>query len=485
MRSQTITLNVRQNATLGVSARQAALTGLAAGLREMHSPDWSGTNTTLTRTLSPHEAFQVAFVAGDDTLTAADADYAEFPYRVTLMVTGTASDPTDANRISQHTIRAVARLIPRAVPNEPSEWATMQTYTFYQTKECITTLDIPCSHRRPYLRLQGKLHLGHHYPMDDDAWSYYFYHLNLMRWNGYGDYRTLTGRVDFDYWQQDWHVRDILTNYMSVSTSHVALDTANADWSKPTCLTAYRLFPGGPQYSIPSLSGTLANRTLDISVSDNPLGLYYAGGSLVLGDNVTIRGTLFCQEELRVDGTNVVFESVDNPPLHGAVSADTASLLSPAVKLHGPSRRILHGEWSVGRFRRCGRRTGCVAGDPHDQRPCHRGRSRHSTKTPTGTTSTGTPITSLYYHNRPAQWVLFPGLDVVNRLPLPSDGPHQDRRRRFLPLVPHRPVAFRPPRRRFQPDGRLRNSRTPMGAHRNRLSLRQSQLKSQARCHAR
>ncbi len=316
MRSQTITLNVRQNASFGAAARQAALTGLSAGLRQMHSPGWSGTDTTFSRMLGANVSFQVAFIAGDDTLTATDPNYAELPYRVTLLVTGTASDPADSRRTSQHTIRAVARLIPRAVPNEPSDWSTMQNYTFYQTKEFATTLDIPCRIEGA-IRLQGILYLGHHYPDDGDAWGYYFYHQNLMRLNGYGDHRTLTGRVDYDYAKQDWYARDILTSYMSVTTSHVALDTANSDWSKPTCLTSYRLFPGGPEYSIPALSGTISNRTLGNSVVDNPLGFYYASSCLVLGNNVTIRGTLFCQTDICIGGTNVIFDSVNNQPLHG------------------------------------------------------------------------------------------------------------------------------------------------------------------------
>lgn len=317
MRSQAITLNVRQNASLGVTARQAALTGLSAGLRQMHSPGWSGTDTTFTRNLAANVSFQVAFIAGDDTLTASDPDYAEFPYRVTLMVTGTASDPADSRRVSRHTIRAVARLIPRAISAEPSDWSAMQNYTFYQTHVYNTSLNPPCRIQGP-IRLQGKLLLGDEYPDDSDAWLYYFHHLNVMREAGYGDYRTVTGRVDYNYASQEWYIRQILTGYMAVSTSHLDVDTANSDWTKPTCLTRYRLFPGGPEYSVPTLCGTISNRTLGSSVTENPLGFYYAAYSLVLGNNVTIRGTLFCQEEIRVTGTNVVFESLNQLPLHGS-----------------------------------------------------------------------------------------------------------------------------------------------------------------------
>jgi len=323
MRSQMVTLNVRQNAGLGVSAQRAALTGLTAGFREMHSPDWSGVGTTFARALGSHEGFEVQFLAGDDELMETDPDYEELPYRVTLLVTGTATDPADSRRVSQHTIRAVSRLIPREMPDEPSDWDDpsedddMMDYTFYQTQERTIVLDIPCRIEGD-IRVQGRLGLGCHYPNDPDAWANYFCHLDQMRWNGYNDHRTLSGRVDYNYLTQDWYVKEILVNYMSVETSHQAPDPANADWVKPTCLTSYRLFPGGREYAVPSVSGTLQNRTLAASATDNPLGMYYAGSDLTLGDNVTIRGTLFCCQRLRIDGENVRFESVDVPPLYGS-----------------------------------------------------------------------------------------------------------------------------------------------------------------------
>ena len=316
MRSQTITLSVRENATLGVSARQAALAGLSAGLREMHSPNWTGTGTSYSRMLSSHVSFQVQFVAGDDTLTSDDADYSDLPYRVTLVATGTASDPANANRLSQYTVRAVARLIPRALPDEPTDWSTMEDYTFYQTEERNTTFDLP-ARIEGAVRLQGELKLGDHYPDDVDAWANYLYHLNLMRLNNYGDYRPFTGRIDWDYGQQSTYVHQILTSYMSVSTSHHAVDTAASDWSNPVGLTSYRLFPGGPEYAIPEVSGTITNRTLGSSPAENPLGLYYAGSNLTLACNVTVRGTLICRKDLRIAGTGVVFESLDLPALYG------------------------------------------------------------------------------------------------------------------------------------------------------------------------
>ena len=323
MRSQTVTLSIRQNALLGISARQAALTGLTAGLREMHSPDWSGTDTMFSQSLGANEGFQVQFVAGDQDLTEADADYENLPYRVTLEVKGTAWDPSDARRVSEHRIRAVARLVPRAMPSEPSDWSSespdqpgIEDCTFYQTKDNGTTLDLPCRIEGK-VRLQGKLLLGRHYPDDWNAWVYYFYHLNQMRWNGYGDYRTLSGPVYYDYSKQDGYVHDTLVLYMGVSTSHQEQDTANADWAKPTSLTSYRLFPGGPEYDVPSLPSTLKNTTLASSVIDNPLGLFYSNSNLTIGDNVTVRGTLVCREHLRIDGTNVRLESMDIPAIYG------------------------------------------------------------------------------------------------------------------------------------------------------------------------
>ena len=104
---------------------------------------------------------------------------------------------------------------------------------------------------------------------------------------------------------------------MGVSTSHREQDIANADWSRPPSLTSYRLFSGGPEYQVPTLPRTLENETLANSVTDNPLGLYFASDHLTIGDNVTLRGTVICRKEIRIDGTNIRLEPVDIPPLNG------------------------------------------------------------------------------------------------------------------------------------------------------------------------
>jgi hypothetical protein len=317
MRTQTVNLNVRQNAGLGVSARRAALTGLTAGLREMHSPDWTGTGTAFARALGPSESFKVEFIAGDTSLTAADPDYEESPYRVTLSVLGIASDPSDARRVSTHTIRAVVRLIPRAMPSEPSDWSRMQRYTLFQTKITDTTFDIPCRVEGD-VRLQGKLCLGRHYPDDEDAWENYFYHQNTMRNYGFDDARVFTGRVYLPYLAQESRVRNALEALMSVPTTYRDADEVNSDWAKPENFSSYRVYQGGPVYAIPRVVGPLANEQLVASPVDNPLGLFYSGGNLTIDDNVTIRGTLFCRDDIAIDGIGVRFASVDIPPLSGS-----------------------------------------------------------------------------------------------------------------------------------------------------------------------
>ena len=125
VRSPTTALQIQQNTNVRVSARRAALTGLTMGLKKMHTNEWcygDGVNTTLTGSIGEDQSYQVSYVVGDPSLAVDDPDY---PYRVTLLSTGTATDPTDPERTSTHQARAVVHLVPRRVPDEPTDWPTM------------------------------------------------------------------------------------------------------------------------------------------------------------------------------------------------------------------------------------------------------------------------------------------------------------------------------------------------------------------------
>jgi len=326
MRSQATALQVQRNAGVNMAAQQAAMAGLSVGLKRLHAPDWRGTGTVIAQALSSTESFQVRFVAGDDALSPGDVDYGELPYRVTLYVTGTALDGVDAGRVSHHELRAVARLIPRAMPAEPSRWEAMQLRTFYQTKLHDTVLELPCRIEGS-VRLQGQLKLASQYPAQWDPWANYLYDLEWMRWQGLEDARPLEGPVLYPVTLQDANTHYAVVNYLGLSTANRDTNEVIADWVQPTFCDSYRLYPGGPVYAVPRIATLIDNVTMEADTETNPLGLFYCGDHLTLGDNVTLRGTLICKGDVRIDGTNVHLEPAALPPLLG----DSTPIRLPTV----------------------------------------------------------------------------------------------------------------------------------------------------------
>ena len=92
LRSQALATQVQSNGNLQARARAAAWTGFAAGLRAMHQSDWSGVNTSVTSKLKGSDSYSVSWTTGDASLSPGNAAYSEYPYRVTLSVTGTSVD---------------------------------------------------------------------------------------------------------------------------------------------------------------------------------------------------------------------------------------------------------------------------------------------------------------------------------------------------------------------------------------------------------
>jgi hypothetical protein len=317
LRSQSAAIHIQANAGRQGSARAAAVTGVAIAIKNMHTSDWAGVNTTLARSLGPHERFEANFTAGDASLAVGGSDYADYPYRVTILSTGYAEDPDNTARVSTYRIRVVVRLVPRNMAAEPSDWTRMQAYTVYQTKYDTFQVDLPCRIEGP-VRVQGTLRFAKNYPNDSDAWWRYLQDLNGMRTMVAGDYRPFNGPVHFAYLSQDTNYYWALTNKLGVSTVDKTLREAASDWVKPNALTTYQLYAGGPMYTIPTVGATLENTTLEPDTLSNPLGICYCAGNVALKSNVTIRGTLVCKDNINVEGTNVKFEPVALPSLYGS-----------------------------------------------------------------------------------------------------------------------------------------------------------------------
>jgi len=317
VRSQYTGLMIHQNAQRRGSARQAAMVGMTMAIKKMHQESWAGVDSVLAGTLTDTEGYAVSFTTGDPSLDESDPDYDDLPYRVTVLSTGYAADPDHPARKSEHRIRAVMRLVPRNLDAEPTDWPTMQTYTVFQAKEDDVKIDIPCRMEGP-VRLQKKLIIAEHYPDDWQAWLRYLGDLNAMRLAGQPDYRPFDGPVHLPFSKQDWGQLYALMNKLSVPAVDRPKQEAASDWTKPESLATYQLYDGGTVYAIPPVGDTLENVTLEPDPLTNPLGLRYRDGNVTIRDNVTIRGTLFCKGDVKIEGENVHLLAVDMPALYGS-----------------------------------------------------------------------------------------------------------------------------------------------------------------------
>jgi hypothetical protein len=339
LRSQSSALLIQQNADLGAAARQAAFTGMTIGLKQMQTGDWTGVDSVVSGSLNDATSYQAAYFAGDASLAPGDPEYAELPYRVTILATGQAVDAGDLARVATHEIRAVVRLVPRDLGPQPVDWEGMQQYTVYQSKNDAFEIDIPCRIEGP-VRAQGTLRAAAHYPNDYDAWKRYLTDLNAMRVNLQQDYRPLTGPISLPRSAQTVLQLSGLENRLGVTLNDVPTQETAADFSQPALPSSYRLYDGGPLYTIPRvLANPLENVTLEADPSSNPLGLFYRETNLSIRDNVTIRGSLICRDDVDVEGINVRFEPVEMPSLHEPGAAEAEVLQQRPLRLPAVSCR--------------------------------------------------------------------------------------------------------------------------------------------------
>lgn len=334
MRAQGTTLKIQQNSRRRADARQAAMSGLMAGLGHMHQADWSGVGGTLAGRLSETESYTVAYSAGDSRLTAADPDFADWPYRVTLLVTGFTTSE-DGGATSTHQIRGVARFHPKGLSAAPPDWPHMQQYTVYQWSAADFAVDVPARIEGP-VWMQGRLDLAENYPSTGSSRRRYLSDLNAMRGAGRPDYRPFNGPV---HWRsvQTGATVDLLAQASGVTTQTVAAKTA-AGWNHPGAAETYRLYPGSEEYEIPRLGEILEDITLSPDPQHNPLGIFVREGGLELRSNVSVVGQIISTADVFISGQNVRLASPELP----AFSASGEPVRLPAL-IVGDDFRVFSG----------------------------------------------------------------------------------------------------------------------------------------------
>ena len=185
-------------------------------------------------------------------------------------------------------------------------------FAAFRDRHSLSTLG-PCADT-------GALKIAPHYPDSpgSSSWVRYLTDLNGMRSGGYSDYRPFTGAVSYVTGKIDANNINALITYLHSSASTLALDEANSDWKQPNGFSTYQIYPGGPTYTIPTVSNNLQSVTLGPDPMTNPLGIFYYNGDLTIKNGVTITGSLFCKGNLTLDGNNIQFQAVELPGLFGA-----------------------------------------------------------------------------------------------------------------------------------------------------------------------
>lgn len=338
LRAQTVTAQVQQNAQRPAGARLAAQTGLAVALRKMRESDWAGADTAFHGDIDSLTSYDVAYVTGDASLTAASPDFAEYPFRITVTSVGSAVDPSNSSLATHYTATAVVQLVRLKLTPPPSIWTTLQNYTLYFWGDRTLSID-PGARIEGAVNLQGMLDIYPTVPTNSSSQSRYLSDLSLMRIFGYGDQRPFSGALTLSTSRVDSGTRSLLTNNLGLNLNYLTSYNNSAPLTHPGSVTSYRLYPGGKQYSTPRIQNTygstLSNATLGPDPVNNPLGVYRSAGSLTLGDNARITGTLIAESNspLSIEGSNVALQGYALPPLRDATTPAQLPILLTAATI--------------------------------------------------------------------------------------------------------------------------------------------------------
>ncbi len=311
-RSQVATIRLQSNSDLDLLARQAAMTGFANGLRSMYEANWAGIGTTTSTTLNSQQSFSVTYTTGDALLTATDTNW---PYRVTILVVGTAVDlahPVSATHQDSGCRAVVAAAIGHGA-RQLGDDAAIYGLPVRDRHVRIAVAEPNCRkclrarHRATRQRLSAVERRTATIPVRSQHDAI----LRLRRQSS-----------------ADRHFRGtssgILTSQLNAELGWLGVSTStsstpsNSTWAYPGQIVSYQLYPGGQTYTVPLVSSSLQNTTLAASPRTNPLGIFYNSGTVTIGNNVTLTGTLWSGGDVVVSGTNVVLQPLVLPSLQGS-----------------------------------------------------------------------------------------------------------------------------------------------------------------------
>jgi hypothetical protein len=331
LRGQGTTTQLARNGSRSLEARSAARSGIAAALRSMSENAWGGVSTTLSSNVTANSWYQVTFTTGDAKLTNTDPSYGEWPFRITIDSVGTASDPLNSAIQSQYKSRCVVQLLRKQLVAEPSGWSTIITQNVYQFSNQDAYVQFPVR-INGNVTLMGKLKFCTDYPdtsLPGNASARDNYLLGLKNRAGtLGDYRPFpVGKTFLKglLTQQDvTTITTMLLTDLGVLASEASLLLTTPPGHPGAPLT-YKLYPGGQDYNVILLAGTLSGQTFAPDVKTNPLGIYRSSGTLTIQSNVNVTGTIITDNsggsDIQITGTSVVLNANNLPALYGTSQA--------------------------------------------------------------------------------------------------------------------------------------------------------------------
>jgi hypothetical protein len=321
LRTQATTAQQTSNLIRGDEARLAAESGMQSALRTISGSSWGGVDSVLTANVTSNSSYRVTFTTGDSELTAASPSYGDFPYRLTILSTGTATDPARPAIQAQYRIQAVVQLARRELNPLPGGWSLLDTISVYQWANREVYAQLPMRVQGLTV-LNGEVNLCDDYPPSSSTRERYLEDLNAMRLAGLGDFRPFNGPLALPYSRQDSATLNALQSDLGITTINT---TATNNTSAPAYLigsiSTYRLYPGGKAYKPPVLQtaygSTLTNVTIAPDPATNPLGLLRSTGDLTICNNVNITGTILSENasDIQICGTQVTLAAPNLPLL--------------------------------------------------------------------------------------------------------------------------------------------------------------------------
>jgi len=166
-----------------------------------------------------------------------------------------------------------------------------------------------------------------------------------MRVAGLGDNKPFNGMIALPLSAQSSETKTLLQQSLALTTVDTAARTIPG-MTFPTALSTYCLYPGGKQYSVPQLPGSLQSTTYQADPVNNPAGLFFHSGTIYIYDDTVINGTLVTAAGagslIDVCGDRIKFNPVNLPALQGT----TQPVQLPAI-FAGDAVRICWGSTST------------------------------------------------------------------------------------------------------------------------------------------